>query len=93
MICAGFEDGTVRVYDQRMHRLRGLVRTWREHDHSPVVNLHMQRGGLRELISCSENGVVKLWDAQNEVAIQTVKTTRDAAVSVSVHEHAPVFAV
>jgi regulator-associated protein of mTOR len=93
MICAGFSDGTVRVYDQRSHRSRALVRTWNEHHNSPIINLHMQRGGLRELVSCSQDGVVKFWDAQHGASLQTVQTTKDAAMAMSVHEHAPVFAV
>ena len=92
MICAGFEDGTVRVYDQREHRLKATVRSWREHN-NPIINLHMQRGGIRELVSCSQNGVVKLWDALNDSSIHTVHATQQTAVSFSVHEHAPVFAV
>jgi len=92
LICAGFEDGAVRVYDQREHRLKATVRSWREHN-SPILNLHMQRGGIRELVSCSQNGTVKLWDALSDTSIHTVRATQQTAVSFSVHEHAPVFAV
>ena len=91
-ICAGFADGTVRIYDQRVDRMKALVRTWREHE-QPIIKIHMQRGGLRELVSCSSDGIVKHWDATQEASIHTVRTTKDRATSMSVHEHAPVVAV
>jgi len=72
--------------------MKALVRTWREHE-QPIVKVHMQRGGLRELVSCSTDGIVKHWDATQEASIHTVRTTKERATSMSVHEHAPVVAV
>jgi len=72
--------------------MKALVRTWREHE-QPIVKVHMQRGGLRELVSCSTDGIVKHWDATQDISIHTVRTTKERATSMSVHEHAPVVAV
>lgn len=115
---AGFGDGVVRVFDQRLNPRTAMVKIWREH-RQWITNLHMQRGGVRELISGSRNGEVKLWDLRNDKAVLTINSTssvkqdhgssdKDAGTptmsggyhasntllrSLSVHEHAPVFAV
>ncbi len=124
---AGFGDGAVRVFDQRLNVRSACVRVWREHIQW-VVGVHMQRGGVRELVSASRNGEVKLWDLRNESSIATFDVVQPSnpggmmtagesgagagsgSMSVSsgavtkpskpmtlrtlsVHEHAPVFAV
>ncbi|OAP56169.1 hypothetical protein AYL99_09348 [Fonsecaea erecta] len=122
---AGFGDGVIRVFDQRLNPRTAMVRLWREH-RQWITNIHMQRGGVRELISGSRNGEVKLWDLRNDKSVLTLNATsstpsplklehgRDGASnlgstssaasllaggsttllrSLSVHEHAPVFAV
>lgn len=53
----------------------------------------MQRGGLRELVSGSRNGEVKLWDLRMDNPVSTAYATRDTVRTLSVHEHAPVFSV
>ena len=52
----------------------------------------MQRGGQRELLTASRNGKVKLWDIRMDDPLRTIQTTKELR-SMSVHEHAPVFAV
>lgn len=118
---AGFGDGVVRVFDQRLNPRTAMVRIWREH-RQWITNIHMQRGGVRELISGSRNGEVKLWDLRNDKAVLTLNVTAASGSSkqhdqqhttlnaadnnntaptasnsllraLSVHEHAPVFAV
>lgn len=56
---AGFGDGVVRVFDQRLNPRTSMVKAWREHQQW-VTGVHMQRGGVRELISASRNGEGKL---------------------------------
>ena len=111
---AGFGDGVVRVFDQRMHVKSSMVKIWREH-RQWVTNVKMQRGGMRELISASRNGEIKLWDLRNDKSVLSFNvlsggeqrsqpgsgatpaiTAADRDVTLrtlSVHEHAPVFAV
>ena len=52
----------------------------------------MQRGGLRELVSGSRNGEIKLWDIRMNSELRTIKATTSTLRTLSVHEHAPVFA-
>ncbi len=52
----------------------------------------MQRGGFRELLSGSRNGEVKLWDIRKDEPVREIAATSDTMRTLSVHEHAPVFA-
>ena len=104
----GFSDGTLRVYDRRVNTRNSMVRRWRTQGGGRDVwinNVHMQRGGYRELVSGATNGVVELWDIRAE---DPVKTFTDenmqhaggsgggkramTMTSTQVHEHAPVIA-
>ncbi|KAI9811266.1 MAG: hypothetical protein M1826_003276 [Phylliscum demangeonii] len=88
---AGFGDGALRVYDQRLSPRDAMVRVWKEHKEW-IVNVHMQRGGTRDLISASRNGDVKLWDIRMQAALKTIPAGTNSLRTLSVHEHAPVFA-
>ena len=92
LFIAGFGDGALRLYDQREKSQTAMQRVWKEH-RSWVTNVHLQRGGQRELVSACRNGEVKLWDLRWDKSIRTIRATRDTLRTLSVHEHAPVFAV
>ncbi|EOD44046.1 regulatory associated protein-mtor [Neofusicoccum parvum] len=92
VFAAGFGDGAVRIYDQRMEKKREMVKVWKEHKQW-LTNVHLQRGGQRELVSACRDGEVKLWDIRMDRSVKTIQATRDTLRSLSVHEHAPVFAV
>jgi len=68
-----------------------MVKVWRQHKQW-ITNVHMQRGGLRELVSGSRNGEVKLWDIRSDAPLREVVATGNTLRTLSVHEHAPVFA-
>ena len=93
---AGFGDGAIRVFDQRLAPRESMVKIWREHKQW-ISNVHMQRGGVRELVSGARNGEVKLWDIRQDKAILDIDAVARASGatlrSLSVHEHAPVLAV
>lgn len=88
---AGFGDGAVRVYDQRERPQTAMVRVFKEH-RKWVTNVHLQRGGQRELVSGCTNGEIKLWDIRMDKSVKTIRATKDIMRTLSVHEHAPVFA-
>ncbi|ROV93854.1 hypothetical protein VMCG_08829 [Cytospora schulzeri] len=91
---AGFGDGAVRVFDQRMKPQEAMVRKWKdEPDRQWIRSVHMQRGGQRELVSASRNGKVKLWDIRMDQPLKVFQTTKDVLRTASVHEHLPVFTV
>jgi regulator-associated protein of mTOR len=88
---AGFGDGAVRVYDQREKPATAMVKVWKEHRHW-ITNVHLQRGGQRELVSGCRSGEVKLWDIRMDKSVKTINATQDTLRTLSVHEHAPVIA-
>lgn len=94
LFVAGFGDGALRLYDQRIKPQNSLVQVWKEHK-AWVTNVHLQRGGQRELISACRNGDVKLWDIRWDRSFKTIKASgaRQGLRTLAVHEHAPVFAV
>ncbi|KAK5133478.1 hypothetical protein LTR08_007720 [Meristemomyces frigidus] len=103
---AGFGNGGVRVYDQRLCARDSMVMAWtdRAADHrSWIVGVHLQRGGLRELVSAESNGGIRLWDIRARAAVAALDgaakqrstdppRSRNILRCLSVHEHAPVFA-
>ncbi|KAL5114241.1 Target of rapamycin complex 1 subunit kog1 [Pleosporales sp. CAS-2024a] len=88
---AGFGDGAIRVYDQRQKPATAMVKVWKEH-RQWITNVHLQRGGQRELVSGCRSGEVKLWDIRMDGSVKTIMATTDHLRTLSVHEHAPVFA-
>jgi regulator-associated protein of mTOR len=68
-----------------------MIRVWKDHKQW-ITGVHLQRGGVRELVSGSRNGEVKLWDIRMDGPLKTVRATNDTLRTLSVHEHAPVFA-
>ena len=91
---AGFGDGAIRVFDQRLKASEAMVKTWKdESDRVWIKSVHMQRGGQRELLSASRNGKVKLWDIRMDKPLRVIRTTNDTLRTASTHEHLPVFAV
>ena len=100
---AGFGNGAIRVYDQRLSPRDSMVLDYADrtrHHKSWVVGCHMQRGGSRELVSAESSGGIRLWDIRNSntsfAEIKPKPSARGAEPrslrSLSVHEHAPVFA-
>lgn len=94
---AGFGDGTVGVYDMRNPPESTLVRLWEEHQ-TWVNKVQLQKRGNRELVSCSVDGEVRLWDIRARSSIRATNVAqsllRGARVgSMAVHEAAPLFAI
>lgn len=93
ILVAGYGDGALRVFDQRIKPQNAMQMLWKKHKQW-ITNVHMQRGGLRELVSGCRDGQVKMWDLRWKDEVATVKAVEGGGVmrGLSVHEHAPVFA-
>lgn len=50
---AGFGDGGLKVYDRRIPPRDNMVRSYKGYHKAWIQNVHMQRGGNRELVSGS----------------------------------------
>lgn len=102
---AGFADGSLRVYDRRMDPRDSMVRLWRSgsgRQRTWINNVHMQRGGYRELVSGATNGIVELWDIRSQEPVESFKDENfqqnggqkrmTTMTTMQVHEHAPIIA-
>ncbi|SCU86554.1 LANO_0C08394g1_1 [Lachancea nothofagi CBS 11611] len=105
MFVAGFSDGSLRAYDRRVDPRDSMVRSWRANNgksNSGINNVHLQRGGYRELVSGTDNGQIELWDLRSSNSIGTFNDESDKSgsamtrmttmTSMQVHEHAPIIA-
>ncbi|CAI5757890.1 unnamed protein product [Candida verbasci] len=100
---AGFDDGSIRVYDRRLDSRESMVKTWRttkypngkiekDFGFGSIRNVHMQRGGFRELISGSSDGYVNIWDIRLDDPVLSYKNFEKSMRTMDVHEHAPILA-
>lgn len=103
---AGFADGSLRVYDRRLDPRDSMIRRWRAGNDKQGVwinNVHLQRGGYRELVSGATNGVVELWDIRSEDPVESFvdqnvtsqygsQQKPTTMTCMQVHEHAPIIA-
>lgn len=95
IVIAGFQDGSMRVYDRRLEAKDSMVKVYKPkniQERSPMINVHMQRGGMRELVSGYNNGLVQLWDIRRDDPIIKFKAFDKTMTSAFIHEHAPVIA-
>ncbi|OCK86608.1 uncharacterized protein K441DRAFT_683236 [Cenococcum geophilum 1.58] len=106
IFAASFGDDAIRLFDQRLKPSVAMVKCWRNRKQW-ITNIHMQRGGMRELVSGSWNGEIRLWDIRMDApveSIQALNTHAGAHAHASnkadggkggdtLHEHTPVFAV
>ncbi|VEU19771.1 DEKNAAC100376 [Brettanomyces naardenensis] len=91
----GFRDGTIRVYDRRLDARDSMIKLYRPKiagARASIKSVHMQRGGMRELVSGSSNGLVQLWDIRMDDPILKFKAFEKAMTTAMIHEHAPVIA-
>lgn len=96
IFAAGFGDGAVRVYDKRLPSRDAMIKLWKDH-RAWITDIHMQRGGTRELLSGCVTGEVKRWDLRSPVPVASIqaagnRTTQGGLRRLAVHEHAPCFA-
>lgn len=95
---AGFDDGTLRVYDRRLDARESMVQVWQNGrggakyiGKGSIRNVHMQRGGFRELVSGSSDGYVNLWDIRKSQPVLTFTSSEKNIRCIDVHEHAPII--
>lgn len=91
IFAAGFGDGAVRIYDKRLNARDAMIKLWKDHK-AWVTDIHMQRGGNRELVSSCVTGEVKFWDLRSDNCVSEIQAHTGGLRSLAVHEHAQVLA-
>lgn len=90
----GGQDGSIRAFDRRNPPSSSMVRLWDEH-RVYLKGVHMQSCGERELVSCSVDGSVRLWDLRLDHSISQYTLNPSLRASVAgfaVHDRAPLLA-
>lgn len=62
LICAGCQDGSLRIFDKRSHNNL----TFRSLKSSPIINAHIFPKEDKYIISGSASGCIKFWDNRNQ---------------------------
>lgn len=95
---AGFDDGSLRVYDRRLDARESMVKLWQNGRNGAngigrgsIRGVHMQRGGFRELVSGSADGFVNLWDIRLSEPVLTFHSQEKNIRCIDTHEHAPII--
>ena len=87
---AGFADGSIGVYDERVHSNGGRVHQARDHS-SWIVSCHM-RPDTQEVVTSSVRGSVKFWDIRSWRTYKTLDVQKSPLTSMTVHNCAPIIA-
>ncbi|WWC70649.1 uncharacterized protein I206_104600 [Kwoniella pini CBS 10737] len=90
---AGFGDGVVRLFDKRAEDAGEVVlRTWRQHK-IWIQSVHLQRGSMRELVTGSMDGEVRVWDVRRpDEPLYTIPRRDEGLMALAVHTGASVLA-
>ena len=93
VVMCGYGDGSLRLFDARLPPEQANVFSFIEHQ-TWVVNVEMQRGGGKHIISGSVSGDIKFWDIRGhrKNSIKTIELHRSAMTALAVHEFAPIVA-
>jgi hypothetical protein len=82
VVLCGYGDGSLRLFDARLQPDQANVFSFNEHQ-TWVVNVEMQRGGGKHIISGSVSGDIKFWDIRGhrQSSIKTIELHRSPMVS------------
>ncbi|XP_015791630.1 regulatory-associated protein of mTOR isoform X2 [Tetranychus urticae] len=92
IICAGCQDGTIRLFDERCSPNDTRILTFRDHS-KWIVSAHLYPDNQKHVnvLSASTEGIVKFWDKRIPTAIKTINVAQ-GLTSMAVHPEADVFA-
>jgi regulator-associated protein of mTOR len=87
---AGFADGSIAVYDERVQSNGGRVHY--SHTHGNWVNYAHLRADVPEVVIGSVRGTVKFWDLRTMRTYKTLEVQKSPLTSLTVHNCAPIMA-
>ena len=94
-IIAGFADGSLRVYDDRIGGSAGVIMSNHTGHRSWIVNVNMQRGHLGTLSTGSISGDIQLWDIRNSLSspVKTLEAEKGTPMTtMAMQDYAPIIA-
>jgi WD40 repeat protein len=86
---AGFGDGSIGVFDQRVSENGGRVHFSRDHS-SWVISAHI-RDNANEVITSSHKGTVKFWDIRNMRTFRSFEVHK-SLTALAMHNCVPIMA-
>ncbi|RYH09140.1 hypothetical protein EON65_40370 [archaeon] len=87
---AGFADGSIAVFDERVPTNGGRVHF--SHTHSNWVSHVYLRADVPEVVIGSVRGAVKFWDLRTQRTYKTLEVQKSALTALAVHPAAPIMA-
>lgn len=91
-VFAGFADGSVGVYDERVSSANGRVMRMEDSDRAWLVNAHLLRAqAYGEVVTGSLKGVVRYWDVRTLKSYKTIEVQKSAMTAMAVHNFAPIM--
>ena len=87
---AGFADGSIGVFDERVPARGGRVHMSREHE--TWILSAMIRNDVPELITASVRGTVKFSDLRSMRSYKMLEIQKSPVSAFAIHESAPIFA-
>jgi len=87
---AGFADGSIAVYDERVHTAGGRVHL--SHTHSNWISHAFLRADVPEVVIGSVRGSVKFWDLRTQRTYKTLEVQKSPLTALAVHSCAPIMA-
>jgi regulatory associated protein of mTOR len=87
---AGFADGSVAMFDDRVSSHGGRVNYSKEHK-AWVVSTHL-RADVPEVITGTLSGTIKFWDLRSMRSFKTIEVHKSPLTALAVHNYAPIIA-
>jgi len=87
---AGFADGSVAMFDDRVSSHGGRVHHSKEHKNW-IVSAHL-RADVPEVITGTLGGTVKFWDIRSMRSFKTIEVHKSPLTALAVHNYAPIIA-
>jgi len=87
---AGFADGTIGIYDERVYANGGRVHQARHHK-SWIISAHIKVDTL-EVITGSSRGTINFWDIRTMRAYKVLEAQKVSLTAMAVHNCAPIIA-
>eukprot|EP01035_Chromulina_nebulosa_P018908 gene18908-24711_t len=88
---AGFADGTVSIFDEKLSSLSGKAQSVRAESSGWIIAAYT-RHDLPQVITASVKGTVKFWDIRKMGVYKTLEVFKQPLTALAVHKCVPIIA-